>query len=166
MKPNFIVRTTLDKPACKALARHQMRKLKFLFFSLDLMLTVCVVMLWVKGSAFAGLASVVLLLLVGYTVFSDHLAGSMIFQSANHDVGETEYSFAEDGVTAVNRKETSRIRYGSFLGVHETEGHYFLYIQKNLAIILPKSDFVSGDPAGFEAFIAEKLGKPVLRSRS
>ena len=165
MEPKYIVRTTLDRPACRALARHQMRKLKFLFFSLDLMLAVCVAMLWVKGSAFAGLASVVLLLLLGYTVFSDRLAGSMIFQSANHDVGETEYSFAEDCVTAANRKETSRIRYGSFLGVHETEEHYFLYIQKNVAIILPKADFVEGDPAGFEVFIAEKLGRPVLRSR-
>ena len=165
MHPKYIVRTTLDRAACRALARHQMRRLKFYFFSLDIMLAVCVVMLWVRGSAFAGLASVVLLLLLAYTLFSDRLAGAMIFQSANHDVGETEYAFFEDEIKAVNRAETSRLHYAGFPAIHETGEHFFLYIQKNVAIILPKADFAEGDPAKFGLFLAEKTGKVLLRSK-
>ena len=64
MENKFIVRTTLDAAACKALARHQTRRLKSLFLGIDILLAVCTALLWRSGSSFAGLASVVLLLLV------------------------------------------------------------------------------------------------------
>ena len=118
MEPRFIVRTTLDRAACRALAKHQTRKLKFYFYSIDIVLAVCVALLWRQGSAFAGLATMVLALLLAYTLFSDRFAGMLIFQAANHNVGETEYSFAEDGVTAANRAETTHLRYAGFLGIH------------------------------------------------
>ena len=166
MEPRFIVRTTLDKPACKALARHQMRKLKFYFWATDVVLAVLVAMLWRQGSAFAGLASMALLLVLAYTLFCDQLAGAMIYRSANLSDGETEYAFGEDAVTVTNRAETGRIRYASFFGIHETATHCFLYIQKNVAIVLPKKDITVGDPAQFGAFIAGKTGKALLRCRS
>ena len=165
MQPKFTVRTTLDRAACRALARHQTRKLKFYFYSIDIVLAVCVAMLWKQSSSFAGLATMVLALLLAYTLFSDRFAGMLIFQAANHNVGETEYAFADDGVTAVNRAETTRLRYAGFFGIHETADHYFLYIQKNVAIILPKADFAAGNPAEFGTYIAEKTGKPLLRAR-
>ena len=38
MENKFIVRTTLDAAACKALARHQTRRLKSLFLGIDILL--------------------------------------------------------------------------------------------------------------------------------
>ena len=166
MKPNFIVRTTLDKPACKALARHQMRKLKFYFCATDIVFIVLVALLWRSGSAFMGLAAMALILLLAYTLFCDQLAGAMIYRSANLSAGETEYAFGEDAVAVTNKAKTSRFLYKSFLSVHETEAHCFLYIQKNVAIVLPKADVAVGDRAQLGTFIAGKIGQPLLRCRS
>ena len=166
MEPRFIVRTALDKAACKALARHQMRKLKFYFCATDIVLAVLVVMLWMQRSPFAGLASMALILLLAYTFFCDQLAGAMIYRSANLSAGETEYAFGEDTITVANKAETSRIRYASFFAIHETMTHCFLYIHKNVAIVLSKKDFTVGDPEQFGVFIAEKIGKPLLRCRA
>lgn len=165
MNAKYIVRTTLDRAACRALARHQTRRLKFYFFYIDVFLAVCAALLWRRGSSFSGLVLVLFALLLAYTFFLDRFAALLMFQAANHDVGETEYAFADEGITAVNRAESSRLPYAGFLGVHETGSHYFLYIQKRVAIILPKADFAAGDPADFGTYFSARSGRPLLRSR-
>ena len=165
MENKFIVRTTLDAAACKALARHQTRRLKSLFLGIDILLAVCTALLWRSGSSFAGLASVVLLLLVLYTLFLDRFAGMLMYQAASKNVSETEYAFSETGIAVTSARETSELKYSAFLMAHETDTHFFLYIQKNVAVILPKADFTAGRPEDFAAYLAERLGKPVLRCR-
>lgn len=67
-----------------------------------------------------------------------------------------EFRFDADGFQLRFRGEKKLHKYGDLVQSIETEKHYFLYLNRNLAYILPKADFAAGDAGAFAAFLQEK----------
>ena len=165
MEAKFVVRAALDRSACLAMARHQLKWLKLAFWAVDAVMLALAVTLTRSGSPHAGIVSVFCVLLIIYSLALDYIAGWMMFKSVNKAIGVTEYTFGADSVRAVNRQEDTALGYNTFVKLDETDRRFFLYLRKNTALVLSKAGFTTGKPEDFAAFLAAKCGKEVKRSK-
>ncbi len=166
MDAKFVVRSGLDRDACLAMARHQLKPVKLAFFLVDAVVIALAAMLLRSGSQHAGIVCVFAVVLVLYSLALDQIAGRMMFRAANKAVGVTQYDFGPEDIHAKNRQEETRLRYDGFVKFHETDRHFFLFLRRNSALVLAKRGFAAGKPEDFAAFFAQKSGLPVKRSRT
>lgn len=75
--------------------------------------------------------------------------------------GPLELNFAEEELQVTSPKLREQYPYGSITEITHYKRCYYLYLDKNHAIMLPERCFTEGDPKAFGAFIAEKSGVPV-----
>ncbi len=124
---------------------------------------VCSMFLWIiDDSSKWGITAVALLVLC-WTLFSDYLLAWISYRGTSGPVGEMHFSFDEDAVRAKNLVSEGKISYSAFVKMIENKDHYFLFVQKRAAYVLPKEDFVLGDAAQFASFMEEKTGLKVIR---
>ena len=69
----------------------------------------------------------------------------------------SRYAFFDDHMTVANRVGNSSVEYSAILNLRQTKTHILLFIHRNQAFVLAKSDVES--PDGFARFLEEKTGK-------
>lgn len=105
------------------------------------------------------------LLVVVLVFFVQRLVAWLVYRGRNRGVEEMRFCFEEAGMRVVDAVAEGVIRYDGFVKLLENRGYYFLFIEKRAAYVLPKADFVQGDPQKLGAFLEEKTGKEVMRAR-
>lgn len=76
-----------------------------------------------------------------------------------------DYRFGESTFEVSYPGESQTYAYGKILRIVETEAYYFVYVDERMAHILPKKDFAQGNAAAFGAFLSEKSGVAVVKSK-
>ena len=101
-----------------------------------------------------------LLVLLG--LFRKYISIYMMKNSPQvHVDEEIQYLFGNTGIRAEKAAEGSEEHLGNYKDVHsvwEDEKNYYLGINKDDLIVLPKMNFKSGDVSEFKDFILEKSG--------
>lgn len=166
METKFRVEYKVTLDAYRALNRYHSRKGSIFTMICAVIILVCSINLWWFGDAEAWLfmLSGVAILLLG--VFLTRLLSWFSWRGRNKSVEIIEYSFDDEGFTVENEVETGRIKYAILTKLVETNGYFLLYVQKQVAHILPKARFTAGNAEDFAAFLEEKTGKKVIRARS
>lgn len=67
-----------------------------------------------------------------------------------------EYRFDAAGFQLRYQGQKKMHSYSDLAQALDSQDHYFLYLDRNMAYILPKADFAQGDAASFAAFLQEK----------
>ena len=75
--------------------------------------------------------------------------------------GEGTVVLSDTEFTEQTSLGTASHPYSAFLSVIRYRGRLFLFVDKRHAYILPDERMTVGDPAGVDAFLEEKCGKPV-----
>ncbi len=154
MEARFVVRPQLELRDFAAFARILYGKVRILFVML------CVVswglVFFVLGWDVVFIAYSTLVTL--YTLFFPVMMGWSIRRGMNQKVKESEFRFSEERVEITTTVDAGVSKYDAYVKVAADSGHYFLLVGKYSGYILPKRDFVEGDPAEFAAFITEKTG--------
>lgn len=74
--------------------------------------------------------------------------------SKNHE--DAVIHFMEEHYELSLDSSFHRIHYSNIQAIMEDKEHYYLFIDKNIAHILKKPDFIKGDPECFRTFISSK----------
>ena len=76
-------------------------------------------------------------------------------------IGTVYITANDEAIFAKNLKSEEKYFYSGLTAIYTNGDTYYLLLDKNHAIILPKRSFTSGDPEGFAAFLTEKTGLAV-----
>ena len=154
MEARFVVRPKLELRDFAAFARILYGKVRILY------LMMCIVfwglVLFMVGRDIVFVAFAILITLI--TLFLPVIMGWRIRRGMNQKVKESEYRFSEERVEITTNLDAGVAKYDAFVKIAEDSEHYFLLVGKYSGYILPKRDFVEGEPTKFTAFIAEKTG--------
>lgn len=127
-------------------------------------LTGGVIAIWQAGFRLLYILSVLVGLLA---IFARPLGiFRMTHQLVNNssDMGMTiDYVFRPDGFTAESPSGVIQASYDEVCKFFETNKYFFVYTSVRMAHILPRADFISGDPAAFPTFLTEKTKVPCVR---
>ena len=88
-----------------------------------------------------------------------------LMKSANDIQTVFDYRFGDSAFDVSYPGETMSCPYSKIQKIVETEGYYFIYTDTRMAHILPKKDFSQGNAAAFGAFLSEKTGVTVVKSK-
>ena len=77
---------------------------------------------------------------------------------ANGDLLRGEYRFDDKGDWTQTEGMSGIYTWYAFDALVHSGRRYYLYVEKDQAIVLPERSFTRGDPAAFGPFIAEKTG--------
>lgn len=164
MEAKFKVQTTISLEDMVALQRVSQAKWgKILLWISAIICTVNSILLWAWNSEEKILLSVVTLLVWAVVLFLDRFSGWLFYRGRNRALKEISYTFSDETVQIQDTLEEGKLNYAAFVKLMEDRKYFFLFVQKHAAHILPKADFMQGDPADFAAFIAEKTGIEVKR---
>ena len=154
MEERFVVRPQLELRDFAAFARILYGKVRILY------LMMCIVfwglVLFLLGWDIVFVAFAILVTLI--TLFYPLIMGWRIRRGMNRKVKESEYRFSEERVEITTNVDAGVSKYDAYVKVAADSGRYFLLVGKYSGYILPKRDFVEGEPAEFAAFITEKTG--------
>lgn len=154
MEARFVVRPQLELRDFAAFARILYGKVRIFY------LMICIVfwglVLFMVGRDIVFVAFAILITLI--TLFLPVIMGWRIRRGMNQKVKESEYRFSEERVEISTNLDAGVAKYDAFVKIAEDSEHYFLLVGKYGGHILPKHNFVEGEPAKFAAFIAEKTG--------
>lgn len=100
-----------------------------------------------------------------FVIFFPHIAGWNMWRTRNRSITETTMAFSDTGVHTSNNLSESTIKYDAIVRIVESDGYFYLYMQKRLIFSLSKANFIQGNPAEFGAFIREKTGLEIKRVR-
>ena len=154
MEARFVVRPKLDLRDFAAYARLLYGKARILFVML------CIVswglVFFVVGRDVVFIAYSILVTL--YTLFFPVIMGWRIRRGLNRKVKESEYRFSEERVEITTNVDAGVSKYDAYVKLASDRERYFLLVGKYGGHILPRRDFVKGEPAEFAAFITEKTG--------
>lgn len=154
MEARFVVRPQLELRDFAAFARILYGKVRILY------LMMCIVfwglVLFLLGWDIVFVAFAILVTLI--TLFYPLIMGWRIRRGMNRKVKESELRFSEERVEITTNVDAGVSKYDAYVKVAADSGRYFLLVGKYSGYILPKRDFVEGDPAEFAAFITEKTG--------
>lgn len=100
-----------------------------------------------------------------YAVFFPRIMGWRVWCGRNKKAAESVLKFCDDCVRISGNLDEGTMQYDVFLRLVESDKHFFLFIQKYSAQVLPKDQFIQGSPAEFGVFITEKTGLPIKRVR-
>ena len=76
-------------------------------------------------------------------------------------MGSIEMRFDENEVSVQRAVESTVYQYGAFDSLYHGEGAFYLYLNRQQALVIPERCFTQGDPAAFGAFLAGKTGLEV-----
>lgn len=76
-------------------------------------------------------------------------------------LGSIEIRFGENEVSVQRAVESTVYQYGAFDSLYHEKGAFYLYLNRQQALVIPERSFVEGDPAAFGAFLAGKTGLEV-----
>ena len=76
-------------------------------------------------------------------------------------IGTVYITANDEAIFAKNLKSEEKYFYSGLTAIYTNGDTYYLLLDKNHAIILPKRSFTSGDPESFAAFLTEKTGLAV-----
>lgn len=102
---------------------------------------------------------------IGLAVFFYHLKAWNSRRAMVKHLGAITIELNEELVSERTQQGGSNQHYEDFLSACEFQGRWFLFQTPYHACILPKSALTDGDPEQFEAFWAEKTGKPVTHMK-
>lgn len=170
MERRFLIRSELDRQCCRALVQSQLRekklKVKAMCITCSVIILLCSAMLWMMGDSDALGFTLAGIFFMVFALGWEKFLSWLTYRSINGDVGETEHTFEESGIQFANNLGNSEVKYAALVKLVETDGYFMLYVQKNMAYVLPKKAFEEGDPSAFAAFLEEKTGKKCRRIRS
>ncbi|MGX8699424.1 MAG: YcxB family protein [bacterium] len=69
--------------------------------------------------------------------------------------------FDEEEIRVTAEKLREQYPYSGITELYYHKGTWYLFLDKNHAILLPERSLTSGDPAQFGAFLSQKCGKPI-----
>ena len=163
---NFVAKVVPEKKHYKEFGRIHMKKTKL--FIVYLILGIVFYAADFCFTAFADLDLDVYLitmsyLLIFYCLFMGDFLGSSSYKAINKKLqGNTEtFYFGETGFSIYSEVQSSNIRYDAIESVYESPEIFALYVNKNVAQIIPKSSFVEGEPEAFRHFMEEKVAGKV-----
>ncbi len=73
-------------------------------------------------------------------------------------LGSIEMRFGENEVSVQREVESTVYQYGAFDSLYHEKGAYYLYLNRQQALVIPERCFTQGDPAAFGPFLTEKTG--------
>lgn len=76
-------------------------------------------------------------------------------------MGSIEMRFDENDVSVQREVESTVYQYGAFDSLYHGVGAFYLYLNRQQALVIPERCFTQGDPAAFSAFLNEKTGLEV-----
>ena len=76
-------------------------------------------------------------------------------------MGSIEMRFDENEVSVQREVESTVYQYGAFDSLYHGVGAFYLYLNRQQALVIPERCFTQGDPAAFGAFLAGKTGLEV-----
>ena len=76
-------------------------------------------------------------------------------------IGSIDMCFGENEVSVQRAVESTVYQYGAFDSLYHGEGAFYLYLNRQQALVIPERCFTQGDPAAFGAFLTEKTGLTV-----
>lgn len=154
MEARFVVRPQLELRDFAAFARILYGKVRILY------LMMCIVfwglVLFMVGRDIVFVAFAILVTLI--TLFYPLIMGWRIRRGMNQKLKECTYRFSEERVEITTNLNAGVAKYDAYVKIAEDSEHYFLLVGKYGGYILPKRNFVEGEPAEFAAFITEKTG--------
>ena len=98
-------------------------------------------------------------------IFFPRVVGWNAWRSRNRKITESTQAFLDDCMRISTNLNENTIQYDVFMRIVESDGYFYLFIQKRLFHIVAKADFVQGDAAEFGPFIEEKTGLKIKRVR-
>ena len=161
MEARFVVRPKLELRDFAAYARLLYGKARILFAMLSIVSWGLVFFVVGRDAVFIVYSTLVTL----YTLFFPVMMGWRIRRGMNRKVKESELRFSEERVEITTNVDAGVSKYDAYVKVAADSGHYFLLVGKYSGYILPKRNFVEGEPAEFAAFITEKTGLEMKRMR-
>lgn len=96
-------------------------------------------------------------LLIAEILFMPRL-GAGVMAKTNKKLGICTMSFGEDEASVQSSSMRSVYLYDAFDSLYHAGDAFYLYLNRQQAIIIPERCFVEGDPAAFGDFISEKTG--------
>ena len=154
MEARFVVRPKLELRDFAAFARILYGKVRILYLMMCIVFWGLVLFMVGRDIVFVAFAILITLL----TLFLPVIMGWRIRRGMNQKLTESEFRFSEERVEITTNLDAGVAKYDAFVKIAEDSEHYFLLVGKYSGYILPKRDFVEGEPAKFAAFIAEKTG--------
>lgn len=154
MEARFVVRPQLELRDFAAFARILYGKVRILYLMMCIVFWGLVLFMVGRDVVFVAFAILITLL----TLFLPVIMGWRIRRGMNQKLKESEYRFSEERVEITTNLDAGVAKYDAFVKIAEDSEHYFLLVGKYGGYILPKRDFVEGEPAEFAAFITEKTG--------
>lgn len=74
-----------------------------------------------------------------------------------------QFHFSEENFCVHTDDSDVRSSYSVIAEALESPTHYLLFVNENMAYALAKKNFLKGDPAIFGTWLAEKLGKEIIK---
>lgn len=164
-EPQFAVKVTHGKEACREFGGIQVKKTKSSFVML-----ICSIVLFFLQLVISFMDGMELLspLALGsvtfiYWLFLDRIIGNGAYRGLTKAVlsTETTYVFQDRYIATSSSLEASNLSYRTIDSIAESDNLFALYVNRNMAHLLPKACFTQGTPEEFRQFIAEKTQKPV-----
>lgn len=94
-----------------------------------------------------------------------NISGRLTWRNYSAKGTEALLEFFEDYFATYLPTAESRTSYTVIQKLFEDQARYFLFVNKNSAVIVRKDGFTVGDPAEFGAWIAEKTGEEITKLR-
>ncbi len=85
-----------------------------------------------------------------------HMLQKKLLASLPDEPIKQEFRFDAEGFQLRFQGQKKLHKYSDVIQTIESDKHYFLYLTRNLAYILPKADFAAGDAKTFAAFLQGK----------
>ena len=76
-------------------------------------------------------------------------------------IGSIDISFDENEVRLQRSVESTVYQYGAFDSLYHGQEAFYLYLNRQQALVIPERCFIQGDPDDFGRFMAEKTGLPL-----
>ena len=100
----------------------------------------------------------IFLLCFTYLLFRNRLNARISQKSFMKNIGTLFYTMNDDGIFVKTLKSEERYYYSGITAIYTAGDTYFILLDKNHALILPKRGFVSGAPESFEDYITSQTG--------
>ncbi len=153
MNRRIVVRTKTDLPGCKALWKALYPKTWIVRRILWAVVAILTIPLWIWAPLRAAIFTVLLIALI---LLEFSRPRQMLKNATANGNEEAEIVFEADKIYLHGAHSEGTMDYGGFLHFKEDDRYYFLFIQKRTAYILPKRDFVEGNPEDFCEFLIDK----------
>ena len=160
MEPRYIVKVRTDLQATKELARVSGRPHRILS---AVMAVLCLAAGLCDNGTFELLYYVLAAWFAVMVVLWIVVPPRRMLKNLNRAVGEVTLTFTDEGIESASAVSSGQSTYAAFVRLVETKTHYLLFIQKKMAMILPKSGFTLGDPNTFIAYLEQKTGLKAQR---